>query len=141
MDPQTFIEKLFVPLALAFGQLWLNAQFRRADEKRDAARADTDAKRRAEAEWRDGMERRMDSQDARINAVLAAQCTQMRSDLIHKAHRYIDDLGCAGVEEKQAYWAEYEDYVSICAAHDIVNHFVDQLSQKVMELPDRQEKS
>lgn len=123
------------------GQLWLNDSFKRADEKRDAARAETDAKRAAEAEWREHVVTRLDQQDERIDTILTAQCSQMRSDLIHRAHRYIDDLGCAGTEEKQSFWAEYEDYMRICDANNVVNHFIDNLAKQVMALPNRGENS
>jgi hypothetical protein len=65
----------------------------------------------------------------------------MRSDLVHRAHRYIDDLGCAGTEEKQSFWAEYEDYIRICDANNVVNHFIDNLAKQVMALPNRGENS
>lgn len=123
------------------GQLWLNQKFKRADAKRDEARRDTDAKRAAEAEWRNCVVARLDQQDERIDTILTAQCSQMRSDLIHRAHRYIDDLGCAGTEEKQSFWAEYEDYMRICDANNIVNHFIDNLAKQVMALPSRGENS
>lgn len=130
------------PIAAGFltlaGQLWLNDRFKRADEKLDRARADTDAKRAAEAEWREGVERRLDTQDAKIDSVLKGQCTQMRSDIVHKAHRYLDDLGMASTEEKQAFWVEYEDYQLICEQYGIENHFVDELAKRVMELPERE---
>ena len=120
------------------GQLWLKQRFKMADEKRDSARAETDAKRAAEAKWRDDVEQRLDQQDEKIDAVLKGQCTQMRSDIVHKAHRYLDDLGMASIEEKQAFWVEYEDYQLICEEYGIENHFVDELAKKVMELPERE---
>ena len=89
------------------------------------------------AEWRSKMDERMDEQDATIRAVLEAQCTQMRSDITHKVHRYMDDLRAASTEEKQSLWAEYEVYCVICAKYGIENHFVEQLVRQVMELPDR----
>ena len=95
------------------------------EKKRDEARKEIEAKRAAEAEWMTAIESRMDSQDQKIEAVLKGQTTQMRSDLIHRAHRYVDDLGCASTEEKEAFWAEYEDYVHICTAHDVVNNFIE----------------
>lgn len=110
---------------------------KRADMKRESARADTDAKRKAEAEWRDAVDRRLDEQDEKIGAVLKGQTTQMRSDLIHRAHRYIDDLGCASMDEKDAFYAEYRDYCEICRQYRITNSFVDQIAQQVMALPDR----
>lgn len=131
------------PIAAGFltlaGQLWLNQRFKRADEKRDQARADTDAKRAAEAEWRECVVERLDKQDERIDTILTAQCSQMRSDILHKAHRYIDDLGCASTEEKEALWAEWEDYSAICDANNITNHFIDKLANQVMTLPNRDE--
>lgn len=122
---------------VALGQRKLNMRMNEGERVRNDARAETEAKRAAEAEWRDGVEQRLAEQDEKIDAVLRGQTTQMRSDLVHKAHRYIDDMGCAGVEEKKAWWAEYEDYCAICEAHSIKNSFVDQLAQLVMTLPDR----
>lgn len=140
MDVQpivTWAAPIAAALATCAGQLALNARFKHADEKRDHARAETQAKRDAEAAWRDSVEVRLSEQDGKIDAVLRGQTTQMRSDLVHKAHRYIDDLGCAGIEEKKAWWAEYEDYCAICEAHEIKNSFVDELAKQVMALPDR----
>lgn len=119
------------------GQLWLNARFKRADEKRDQAKADTDAKRRAEAEWRSCVERQLAAHDDKIYAVLRGQTTQMRSDLIHKAHRYLDDLGKASTDEKDAFHEEYKDYCAICDAYGIQNSFIDSIAQRVMALPER----
>lgn len=119
------------------GQLWLNQRFKQADEKRDAAQSQTDAKRKAEAEWRNSIECRLDHQDEKIDAVLKGQTTQMRSDLIHRAHRYLDDLGKASTEEKDAFNDEYEDYCAICEAYGIKNSFIDSLADRVMCLPER----
>lgn len=120
------------------GQLWLNDKFKRADEKRDEARKDTDEKRKAEAEWRESIERRLDSQDEKIVSVLKGQCTQMRSDVVHRAHRYLDDLGMASTEEKDAFWKEYEEYCDLCEKYGIENSFVDELAKRVMALPGRE---
>lgn len=123
-------------VAVATGQI--NARLKLEDERRSAEAARTDEKRRIDAEWRERMEEHMDEQDRKISAILGAQCSQMRSDIIHKCHRYLDDLGCAGVEEKQSLHAEYMDYQTLCSEHDIVNHFVDSLVKRVMELPERE---
>lgn len=66
---------ILAALATCAGQLWLNQRFKRADEKRDAAQAQTDAKRKAEAEWRDHIIERLDTQDDRIDTILTAQCS------------------------------------------------------------------
>lgn len=124
-------------LIVCAGQLALNARFSEAEEKRDKAKADTDAKRAAEARWRESIEAKLKDQDDKIDAVLKGQTTQMRSDLIHKAHRYIDDLGCASMEERKAFDEEYQDYCAICEAYGIKNNFVAHLAERVGELPDR----
>lgn len=153
-------------LIICAGQLALNARFKRADEKRDAARAETDAKRKAEAEWRETVDKllaeqgealksvaddrvdwyawreaivsHMNDQDDKVMSMLKAQVTQMRSDALHRAHRYIDDLGCASTEEKNAFWAEYEEYCELCEQYGIENDVVDELAKRVMYLPERE---
>ena len=128
-------------LVTCAGQLALNRLFRRADEKRDAARFE-DAEKDAEKErWRNRIDERMNEQDERIRTILQAQCTQMRSDIIQKCSRYLDDLGRASTEEKEALKAEHEDYSRMCEANDTVNtvnSFVDLMVRRVMDLPERE---
>ena len=136
------------PIAAGFltlaGQLWLNDRFKRADEKRDQARADTDAKRAAEAEWRDSVDERLaelaqgiKDVNEKTNRSIAVQASEIRSDIIHKCHRYFDDLGEASIEEKDALHDEHEQYTKFCEDLDIDNNFIDNLVAKVMELPER----
>ena len=132
-----WLAPILAALMTCAGQLWLNQRFKWADQKRDDARKSTEAKRAAEAEWRESIEHRLDHQKEKINAVLKGQTTQMRSDLIHRAHRYLDDLGRASTEEKNAFNDEYKDYCAICEAYGITNSFIDSLAQRVMELPER----
>lgn len=115
----------------------INAHIKRRDQVADERHAETEAKRAAEAKWRDGVTKRLDEQDERIATILQAQCSQMRSDIIHKCHRYLDDLGKASTEEKEALKAEHDEYAAMCAANDIVNNFVDLMVQRVMDLPER----
>lgn len=135
----TVYTALVFPLLLLIGQTLVALGQRKLNMRMDEGQTKTDAKRAAEAEWREHVVTRLDQQDERIDTILTAQCSQMRSDLIHRAHRYIDDLGCAGTEEKQSFWAEYEDYMRICDANNIVNHFIDNLAKQVMALPNREE--
>lgn len=116
----------------------INSKIAAGERKRDEARAETEAKRKAEAEWRARIEERMDEQDERVESVLKGQCTQMRSDVVHRAHRYLDDLGMASTEEKDAFWAEYEEYCNLCEQYGIENNFVDELARRVMTLPERE---
>lgn len=124
-------------LIVCAGQLMLNSRFKRADEKQDRARAEAEKITKADGEWRDNVIKRLDEQDERIGIMLNAQCSQMRSDIIHKCHRYLDDMGCASTEEKQSLHAEYDDYQSLCDSSGVVNHFVDTLVSRTMELPER----
>lgn len=130
---------------VALGQRRLNMRMDEGEAKRNDAKADTDAKRAAEAQWRADTDQRMAdfeqalvSQNKSISLVLRGQITQMRSDIIHKAHRYIDDLGCASTEEKDAFNAEYEEYCMLCEAANVENDFVDTLHQQVMALKGRE---
>lgn len=144
----------------------INAQAKKHERVAEERHQETEKKRKAEAEWRVDVDRlmqeqgdalksvandredwyawraemisQMQAQDARIDTILQAQCTQMRSDIIHKCHRYLDDLGRASTEEKQALNAEHEDYTAMCEANHIVNNFVDKLVERVMQLPERE---
>lgn len=131
----------FAPIAstliVCAGQLALNERFKRADEKRDAEKAETDAKRKVEAEWRESIDKRLNEQAETIIAILDNQCSQTRSDIVHKYHRYVDDLGCASIEEKDALRAEHKQYSAICEKYGIENDLIDDLVQQVMDLPTR----
>ena len=129
MDLQPFLAWA-APIASTALTTYVVALINRNEKKREE-------ETRNREQWREGVNQRLTEQDAKIDAVLKGQTTQMRSDLLHKAHRYVDDLGCASTEEKDAFWAEYEDYMSICDANNITNHFIEQLAQRVMDLPNR----
>ena len=144
MNEQVYTALVFPLLLLvgqalvALGQRKLNMRMDEGEAKRNQARADTDAKRVAEAEWRECVVKRLDKHDELMDTILTAQCSQMRSDIIHKCHRYLDDLGCASIEEKDALKAEHDEYSAVCAANEITNNFVDMMVQRVMELPERE---
>lgn len=107
-----------------------------SESKKDREREEAERKK-----WRAGVDKKLEDQDDVIKAILSAQCTQMRSDAIHRAHRYIDDLGCASIEEKKSFYAEWEEYQTICDKYGITNNFVDNLVRQVMALPDRPQQS
>ena len=127
------ISTIIVTAATASINVHLQHSQRVADERH----AETEAKRKAEAEWQECVVKRLDGQDERIDTILTAQCSQMRSDIVHKCHRYLDDLGKASTEEKDALKAEHDEYSAVCKANGIVNNFVDMMVQRVMELPER----
>lgn len=144
----------------------INAQAKKHERVAEERHQETETRRKEEAEWRDNVDQlmkeqgdalrsvandrtdwytwraewiaQMQAQEERINTILRAQCTQMRSDILHKCHRYLDDLGCASTEEKQALNAEHQEYAAMCEANDIVNSFVDKLVERVMQLPERE---
>lgn len=124
-------------LVICMGQLWLSGQFKRADQKRDDARIQDEVRRRESDKWKYRIESKMSEQDGILETVLEAQCTQMRADITHKIHRYMDDLGCASPEEKESLRNEYEVYCDICSKHKITNHFVERMMEQVLALPDR----
>lgn len=142
---EIFIDKFLIPLMLLAAQLWLNSQFKRMDVKRDAAQVQTDAKRKVEAEWRDSIDQRLSELakgisdvDDKTNRSIAVQAAQIRSDIIHKCHRYLDDLGRASTEEKGALSDEHRQYTQFCADLDVENNFIDALVDRVMHLPERE---
>ena len=114
----------------------INSWIKASELKRDKEQAATDAKRAKEAEWRDDIERKLDDQDGKIDAVLSAQCTQMRSDLIHRAHHHIGVTGCASMDETQSFYAEWQEYVRLCEAYGIQNSFIDNMVHQMMDLPE-----
>lgn len=134
----TWLAPIASTLIICAGQLALNSRFKRADEKRDQARAETDAKRKAEAEWRDSVTQRLDDMEDKLNRSVLQQTVQIRSDIIHKCHRYLDDLGRASSEEKETLSDAYEQYCKFCADLDIENDFIDMMVARVMELPERE---
>lgn len=116
----------------------INAQVARQQRTADERHAETEAKRKAEAEWRESVTKRLDEQDRRLGTVLTLQCSQTRSDILHKCHRYLDDIGMASTEEKDALRAEHDDYAAICTANGIENEFIKLLVERVMQLPERE---
>lgn len=117
---------------------------RNGEQKRDSAVVAADEQRRIEQEWREDMERRMadfekvlESMNKKMDATLKGQLTDMRTDIVHKAHRYLDDLGCASTDEKNAFDAQYKTYAQLCDENDIKNDFINTLHDQVMALPGR----
>lgn len=72
----------------------------------------------------------------RIGIINESLVCVMRGDLIHKAHRYVDDKGYASIEEKESWHEEWTQYQSICPR----NGFIDALAAQVMALPEHPNK-
>lgn len=116
----------------------INSHIKRRDQVADERHAETEAKRKAEAEWRDDVTKRLDDMEAKLNRSVAQQAVDIRSDIVHKCHRYLDDLGRASSEEKEVLNDAYEHYCAFCEDLDIENDFIDQMVARVMELPERE---
>lgn len=76
-------------------------------------------------EWRAKM-------DGKIEIINESLVCVMRGDLIHKAHRYVDDRGYATIEEKDSWHEEWVQYQAVCPK----NGFIDALAEQVMSLPE-----
>jgi hypothetical protein len=133
----TVYTALVFPLLLLIGQTLVALGQRKINQRMDEGQAKTDEKRRAEAEWREGIDKRLDSIEEKQNRSISAQAAQTRSDIVHKCHRYLDDLGKASTEEKQALHDEHVQYSQFCDDLGIDNNFIDNLVARVMELPER----
>lgn len=134
MDSLAPIATWAAPIASTLVITWLTALINRwmSESKKDKERED--AERKA---WRKGVDERLDRQEKVMDSMLNLSCSNSRGDIVHKCHRYLDDLGCASHEEKQALWAQHADYELVCKENGIENDFVRQLVQRVMELPER----
>lgn len=104
-----------------------------SESKKDREREEAERK-----EWRKGVDARLDKQEKVMDSMLNLSCSNSRGDIVHKCHRYLDDLHCASHEEKQALWAQHADYELVCKENGIENDYVRQLVQRVMELPERE---
>lgn len=140
----TWLAPILSTIIITAATASINAQVKHHELIAKERHSETEAKRKAEKEWQesvikrlDKQVKRLDEQDKRIDTVLSLQCSQTRSDILHKCHRYLDDVGRASTEEKEALKAEHQDYADICKANGIENDFIDLLVQRVMELPER----
>lgn len=123
----------------------INAHLQRSQKLADERHAETEAKRKAEAEWRSAIAERLDGIDNRLDDIeekqsrsISQQASQTRSDIVHKCHRYLDDLGRASTEEKEALADEHKQYSEFCDDLEMENNFIDELVARVMELPERE---
>lgn len=110
------------------------------ENKKDREREEVDRK-----EWRKGVDKALEELndkladvDNKVDRSIASQAAQLRSDIVHKCHRYLDDLGRASIEEKQALADEHKQYSKFCEDLDLENNFIDEMVARVMALPERE---
>ena len=114
----------------------LTAQIKaRQDEgerKRDEARSETEAKRRAEAEWRERVEGSVADIDAKLDVLNEATQTTMRTTLLHYIEKYLT-RGWVTPEERASLMDMHRKYAALSA-----NGFIDGYMARVAELPDKE---
>lgn len=111
------------------GLALINAKINMGEKKRDEARAETDAKRAAEAEWRDAVTSHMQTQDKQMELMTSSLQTTMRANLIHTAEKYFT-RGTITPEE-HASWCDMHDRYSAMG----FNGLIDSYRHKIDELP------
>lgn len=100
----------------------INAKIASGERKRDEARAETQAKRAAEAEWRSKM-----SSD--IQLIKDATQTNMRTNLCHLYEKYMT-RGWLTSEEHRAWHDMHEKYSALGA-----NSLIDSYAIRIDQLP------
>lgn len=103
-----------------------------AERKREEAQAETDAKRRAEAEWRERVEGSVAGIDAKLDVLNEATQTTMRTTLLHYIEKYLT-RGWVTPEERASLMDMHRKYAALNA-----NGFIDGYMRRVAELPDRE---
>jgi hypothetical protein len=103
-----------------------------AERKRDEAQAETEAKRRVEAEWRERVEGSMADIDAKLDALNEATQTTMRTTLLHYIEKYLT-RGWVTPEERASLMDMHRKYAALNA-----NGFIDGYMRRVAELPDKE---
>ena len=103
-----------------------------AERKRDEAQAETEAKRRAEAEWRERMEGSMADIDAKLDALNDATQTTMRTEILHLVEKFLT-RGWITPEERASLFDMHRKYSALNA-----NGFIDSYIERINHLPDRE---
>ena len=88
--------------------------------------------------WRESVDAKLSDMEGKLDRSISTQAAQIRSDIVHKCHRYLDDLGRASTEEKKALHDEHVQYAEFCDDLGIDNNFIDELVSRVMALPERE---
>lgn len=103
-----------------------------AERKRDEAQAETEAKRRAEAEWRERVEGSVAGIDAKLDALNNATQTTMRTEILHLVEKYLT-RGWVTPEERASLFDMHRKYSALNA-----NGFIDGYIERIKNLPDKE---
>lgn len=103
-----------------------------AERKRDEAQAETEAKRRAEAEWRERIWGSVADIDAKLDVLNEATQTTMRTEILHLVEKYLT-RGWVTPEERASLFDMHRKYSALNA-----NGFIDGYIERIKNLPDRE---
>lgn len=105
----------------------INAHIKRRDKVADERHAETEAKRKAEAEWRGRIEKSMDEMKVEITKSKNAQQSTMRQSLIHSYEKYVT-RGWLTTEELAA-WLDMHDKYSAMGFNGLIDTYREHIVQ------------
>lgn len=117
------------PIASTILTTYVLALINRGEKKRDDARAETEANRAAEAEWRRCIEEKMDEQEKNMKDMTLSLQSTMRTNLVNDAERYFR-RGSITPEEHKAWSETYALYSKMGP-----NGLIDAYHEKIDLLP------
>ena len=117
----------------------INSHIKRHEQIAEERNAKTEEKRKAEAEWRERMECRMEEierymseQDKKLDALTDATQTTMRTSMLHYIEKYLT-RGWITPEERASLIDMHNKYAALNA-----NGFIDGYMNRIAKLPDRE---
>ena len=138
----------------------INSHMKRHDQLADERQAETEEKRKADAEWRETVDKllmeqaealkhvaedradwyawrtamveRLDAQDKKLDALADATQTTMRTSLLHYIEKYLT-RGWITPEERASLIDMHNKYAALNA-----NGFIDGYMKRIAKLPDRE---
>jgi len=118
------LSTIIIPAATAS----INAHIKRRDKVADERHAETEAKRKTEAEWRERMEEAITDLKREVTKSKDAQQSTMRQSLIHSYEKYVT-RGWLTTEELSA-WLDMHDKYSAMG----FNGLIDTYRQNIVKL-------
>lgn len=109
------------------GMALINSKLASGERKRDAARAETEAKRAAEAEWRGRIESSVADLKKDVTQSKDAQQSTMRQSLIHSYEKYVT-RGWLTTEELSA-WLDMHDKYSAMGFNGLIDTYRERIVQ------------
>lgn len=105
----------------------INAHLQRSQKLADERHAETEAKRKAEAEWRERMEEAITDLKREVTKSKDAQQSTMRQSLIHSYEKYVT-RGWLTTEELSA-WLDMHDKYSAMGFNGLIDTYREHIVQ------------